>query len=1074
MTPMEKRKRILGIDLGIASCGWAVIQVGRDEVQIIAAGVRCFNAPLVDRTGEPKTAVRRRARGLRRAVRRRRQRMNAVRALLCHHGLLAEASKSALSDSLRRISALQRQPQVTPWTLRSAAQDRLLSTDELAVVLGHIARHRGFQSKAKRDCEASASDKTSKMKEAMEQMCQVLMRYRSFGESLANDPRFADRKRNRDNDYTHTPRRTDLEDEVRLLLAVQRRLAHPLATEALEVDFVRAAFSQRPVHDNADKVGQCPFEANEKRTSRRAPSFELFRYLAKLATLAILTGRTERRLSSGEISTAARLFSRQGAAVTYRTLRRLFDLDRDTHFAGIARDKEDLDVVVCSGHAAAGTCTLRNAVGKAAWRSLRKSPEKLDRAAEILSFHGDIGSIRKGLSQIGLAASVVGRLVAAAKQGAFDDFSGTAHISAQAARNIIPGLREGLVYSEACARAGYDHAARPAISLSEIGSPVTRRALGEAIKQIRAVTREFPIDRVHIELARSVAKSARERRKLKKRAEDRNKEKDRRKEQAARIIGRAVSEDELLRYELAIEQEFKCTYCDGKIHTAGFAANDSRYQVDHILPWGRFGDDSYLNKNLSCVVCNQNKRGRTPYEWFSKNKTEGEWKSFVARLETLQGMKGVKKRNFTLREATKEIEDRFKARNLSDTRWATRLLVDQLAQMFPATKGERWIFARSGAITSRLRRAWGLEGLKKANGERVEDDRHHAVDAIVLAVTTESRLQKMTEEIKLGESRTRQQDILAATAPSPNFRSDVVRTVYGQNGSGGVFVSRAERRRARGRAHDARVKEVRVVEGRRIVYTRKRIEELKEKDLDRIPIPEPFGKIVNPEKLRDQTVKALRYWMAAGRPQSQDNLPRSPKGDIIRKVRVATKDSVAIDLRGGTVDRGDVVRVDVFRKKNRKGRWQYYMVPIYPHQIATMDRPPDRAIAAHCPEDDWPLMSGAHEFMWSLVVMTYIEAVKSNGEVIEGYFRGVDRATGGIAVSPHNNSNVRKRSGARTLLELRKFNVDRLGRKFEVRREIRTWRGRPVRPDGARSTVEKESASIICPHSGSGFDRRES
>ena len=121
-------------------------------------------------------------------------------------------------------------------------------------------------------------------------------------------------------------------------------------------------------------------------------------------------------------------------------------------------------------------------------------------------------SIRTGLDEIGLDARVVDRLMQAVASGDFKDFTKAAHISALAARNIVPGLREGLVYSEACARVGYDHAARPSVSLEQIGSPVTRKAFGEAIKQVRTVAREYgPIDFVHIELARSVGKSAEER-----------------------------------------------------------------------------------------------------------------------------------------------------------------------------------------------------------------------------------------------------------------------------------------------------------------------------------------------------------------------------------------------------------------------------------------------------------------------------------------------------------------------------------------------------------------------------------
>ena len=97
----------------------------------------------------------------------------------------------------------------------------------------------------------------------------------------------------------------------------------------------------------------------------------------------------------------------------------------------------------------------------------------------------------------------------------------------------------------------------------------------------------------------------------------------------------------------------------------------------------------------------------------------------------------------------------------------------------------------------------------------------------------------------------------------------------------------------------------------------------------------------------------MRAWIGAGKPK--DELPRSPKGDIIRKVRVATDKKVAIELSGGTVDRGDMARVDVFRRKNKKGKWEFYLVPIYPHQVAIdrMPEPPDQAVWSHKEEDEW-------------------------------------------------------------------------------------------------------------------------
>ncbi len=1033
--------RVLGIDLGIASCGWAVVEADVEAPSIVAAGVRCFDAPLVDKTGEPKSAVRRAARGQRRVVRRRRQRMQHVRSILHRVGLLDGAGRDSLREAMRRIQQSAGTP-LTPWRLRSDAHDRLLSDDEFSVVLGHIARHRGFRSNSKLDAGANTADETSKMKKAMEQTRDGLAKYRSFGEMIDSDPKFADRKRNRDKDYSHTPKRSDLEDELRWIFAAQRRLGSAKTTQSLQSEIASAAFDQRPLQDSEDKVGPCPFEPGEKRTAKRAPSFEMFRFLSRLANLRLTAGRTERALAPEEIARAARNFGEQ-KSITFKTLRKLLDLDPNTRFAGISPDKERLDVAARTGAAAAGTAALHDALGDAPWNALVRTAEKLDRIAEVLTFREDLGRIEEGLQDIGIEPLILHKLAEATREGAFSDFRGAAHISAKAARNIIPGLREGLVYSEACARVGYDHAARAAVSLDQINSPVTRRAFGEAIKQIRAVARALgPIDCVHIELARDVGKSAEERRKLNVGIEDRNAEKDRRKDLAGAILNRSVSDDELLSYELAAEQLFKCVYCFGPIVPDGFRADDTRYQVDHILPWSRFGDDSYRNKTLCCTRCNQEKRGRTPYEWFKADKTEAQWGAFVVGFEGLKEMKGLKKRNFCLKDA-EAVEGKFKSRNLTDTRWASRLLADELTRMFPAPEGKRRVFARPGAITSKLRRAWGLETLKKIDGERVSDDRHHAVDAIVLALTTEGLLQAMTKDIQRREDQGRADDIFHVPPPWPHFRAETERVVYGENGIGGVFVSRAERRRARGKAHDATVKQIREIDGREVVFERKPIEKLTEKDLDKIPVPAPYGNIANPAKLRDELVEALRTWIEAGKPKSPEKLPRSPKGDVIRKVRVATTAKVGVNLNGGTVDRGEMARVDVFRKAGRTGKFQFFLVPVYPHEIATMDEPPMRAVLAYAAESNWPIIDSTCDFLWSINQKTWIRASKPSGEILEGYFAGMDRSTGAIALSSQADPDAISRGiGVKTLLSLQKFSVDRLGRITEVQRESRTWHGK--------------------------------
>lgn len=1046
--------RILGLDLGIASCGWGVIDVGEtvaDTGRIIAAGVRCFDPPLVDKTGTPKSAARREARGQRRVIKRRRQRMKEVRSLLHENDILPDAKPEALHQAAKRVSqAVSRQ--ITPWSLRSEAHERRLTDDELAVVLGHIARHRGFRSNAKSEGQANAPDETSKMKKAMEETRESLAKYRSFGDMLQNDIRFSERKRNRDREYSYTPKRSDLEDETRAIFQAQRRLGNPKATEALQSAFMDAGFFQRPLQDSDRLVANCIFENCERRTALRAPSFELFRYLSRLANLELSIGRASRKLTADEIRLAAQHFGNT-KTVTFKALRKLLDIDPNARFSALEKDRngKDIDVVARSGGAAYGTKTLKDVLGIPAWSSLTKRPGTLDRIAEILTFRQDFNSIRVDLSDLGLDDLVVNILMTACEEGTFNDFTRASRLSALACRNIIPGLMDGHDYAEACARVGYDHAARPAVSLDQINSPVTRRAFGEALKQVRAIDRKYgPFDQIHIELARDVGKSAEQRKEISSGIEARNVEKDKRRREAAEILGRAVSDEELLRYELAKEQQFKCLYSGEAIVPDGFAANDTRYQVDHILPWSRFGDDSFLNKTLCTSKANQDKRGRTPFEWFLAEWTDEEWRLYVARIEGLTEMKGRKKANYLRRNAQK-IETKFKQRNLTDTQWVTRLLANELMRMYPPRperhgadgRDERRVFARPGAITSKLRRAWGLEHLKKESGERVADDRHHAVDALVLAATTEGLLQSMTKEVQRRENEGRADDIYHVSPPWPGFRAEVIRTVYGSDDSVGVFVSRAVRARARGKAHDATIKQIRDVDGETVVFERKDVMKLKESDLDLIPVPAPYGRIADPKKLRDEMVESLRSWLARPAAERKNNPPRSPKGDVIRKIRLATKDKVAVTVNGGTVDRGDMARVDVFRKQNKRGKWEFYVIPIYPHQIATLAEPPSRAVVAYKAEDEWVSVDSSFEFLWSLHAMDYLELQKSKGECIQGYFRGLHRGTGAINISLFQSNDEQITGiGVKTLSLFKKMKVDRLGQRSNIARETRTWRGK--------------------------------
>jgi CRISPR-associated endonuclease Csn1 len=1008
----------LGIDLGIGSCGWAVIKQSdsdRSDV-IVGLGVWLFDVPEKDKDRTPTNQIRRQHRGLRHVIGRRRQRMNAIRGLFRDNGLLGTDGKDAF-----------RVPGLDPWRLRAEGLDRALTAPELAVTLVHIAKHRGFKSNSKRDRGANAPKESSDMLKAIATTRDRLKDYRTVGEMFVKHPDYAGRKRNRDGDYSRSLLRDDLLNEVRLLFDRQRRLGSRLAPAELERQFCDIAFSQRPLADSEDRVGPCPFAAGQKRAAKHAYSFELFRLLSRLAALRIRSGRDSPSLTADEIAAASADFGTY-RGMTFGRLRRILNFGDDIRFEGISfEDEGKRDVVARSGNAAPGTYTLRKVLGDA-WRTLLGVPEKLDRIAFVLSFREDVTSIRAGLKDIGLEPLVLDVLMKGVENGDFSDFRGAGHISAEACRSLIPYLKNGLVYSDACKAAGYDHAKRPGTDLSEIANPVARKALTEALKQVRAIVQEYGVPgRIHVELARDVGKSQEERDEISYGIERRNKEKDRLRVEFRETVGTEPTEaEDLLRFELWKEQHGRCLYTDREIHPNAIVASDNSVQVDHILPWSRSGDDSFINKTLCVASANQAKKGRTPFEWFNQEKPAAEWDAFTARVETNKAMKGRKKRNLLLKDAA-VLEEKFRPRNLNDTRYATRLLADTLRRTYP-DDGTRRIFARPGPLTDRLRRAWGVQYLKKTpDGKRIDDDRHHALDALVVAATSEAVLQRLTRTFQEAERRGDHRDFRQLCPPWPEFVQEA------RDKLASVFVARAERRRARGEAHAATIRQISERNGKIVIFERRPVAALKESDLERIKDPERNKRLID----------SLRQWIAAGKPK--DRQPLSPKGDPVTKVRLSTNKKADVLVRDGAAERGEMVRVDVFRKKNRKGVWEFFLVPIYPHQVAdvgTWPRPPNRAVQASKPEDQWPEVTPNHEFLWSLYSFSYILVEKSDGMVIEGYYRGLHRGTGAIDISLHFSRDIAAEGiGGRTLKSFSKYAVDRLGRRFEINRETRTWHG---------------------------------
>ncbi len=165
------------------------------------------------------------------------------------------------------------------------------------------------------------------------------------------------------------------------------------------------------------------------------------------------------------------------------------------------------------------------------------------------------------------------------------------------------------------------------------------------------------------------------------------------------------------------------------------------YEIDHIVPRSQGGPDAAVNYILTTKTTNDEKGKRTPFEWLSD--TEG-WDAYVGRVKSRQTALRNKKVRLLLLPEAAELADKYTA--LAETAWIAKL-AQTLACLHFGWKngndeqGKKRVTVISGGLTARIRRKYKLnsllaeEGVSEEESEKKnrDDDRHHALDAMVLA-----------------------------------------------------------------------------------------------------------------------------------------------------------------------------------------------------------------------------------------------------------------------------------------------------------------------------------------------------
>ncbi len=142
--------------------------------------------------------------------------------------------------------------------------------------------------------------------------------------------------------------------------------------------------------------------------------------------------------------------------------------------------------------------------------------------------------------------------------------------------------------------------------------------------------------------------------------------------------------------------------------------------------------------------------------------------------------------------STREVEEAmsdFTTRQLNDTRYATKLAAEYLALLYGGRvddSGRQRIRATAGQVTSFLRNEWKLNAILQddhsanegTTPKSREDHRHHAVDAVVTALTDDGTIQALSRAAARATSEGRRR-FGAMEGPWPDF-VDSVRSVVDQ------------------------------------------------------------------------------------------------------------------------------------------------------------------------------------------------------------------------------------------------------------------------------------------------------
>ncbi|MCI8308896.1 MAG: type II CRISPR RNA-guided endonuclease Cas9 [Clostridia bacterium] len=973
----------IGLDIGITSVGWSVIKNDEngEPQRIIDLGSRIFDSAENSKDGSSLAKERRDARGGRRRLRRKKHRVERTKRLLERYNLISKKEIDEMYENYKFPFNV--------YELKVQGLDEKLTNKELARVLISFVKKRGYKSNSK--SEESKNDKeTGKLLTATKEN-EILMKekgYRTVSEMYLKDDKFKLKNKNGEfildknsnplikiknsiGDYKNTALRTLLVDEIKLILNKQKEL-NSMITDDFINEYIEIFESQRNFDDGPgspspfggnlieNMLGKCTFESTEYRAPKACYTFEKFKFLQTLNHIKIeetiinkdgSKDKLKRPLINEERDKIEDLiFSKIN--LTYYDVRKELQLSNFERFNLVTYK----GVIDFSDEATKEAEESKKLSEFESYKKIKKALNKIEKDYILKLSIDELDSIGYALTiykndekrerylrenTINLTDEAIDELLKVS-------FSKVGNLSIKAMKKIIPELEKGITYDKAVNNVYQDFRGKintekkRKLSLNdleqEISNPVVRRGISQAIKVLNAITLKYndkygKLDVVVVELARELGKNLKYRNMISKKQEENLKINSASKEHIKELGKAYVTGQDIVKYKLWQEQDGVCIYSGKHIKLEDLFTE--AVDVDHIIPYSACFDDSYNNKVLVFASENRQKGNRVPYKYIKESgKNVEEYEIRVNRyIKNFRKQQRLLKEDFT-REDAKE----WKERNLNDTKYICKLMYNLIRNNLEFSDNpnfERKVWTVNGKLTAHIRKRLGIEKLR-------DGDIHHAIDATIIATTTQEMINKLTKyyqyndgkfmnskgeyiDLETGEilnsKEYEKNNGIYFPEPWTKFRKELdirvncsskermieclkaekIYTYENDEDLEPIFVSRMPRRKVKGSAHLDTIRGIKKDEEKIKTITKTELTKLKLKDGEIEGYPENCRR--DDGLLYDALKTRLLEYGGKGEEAFKEDFykPKSDgsKGPIVRKVKIESNVTLGVELNNG-------------------------------------------------------------------------------------------------------------------------------------------------------------------------------